>query len=240
MTAVDFDPIDAFWAQFLGVSPEVLLRPGRHVVSHAALAGWSGAWVFLRGECCVVSAPPGATAALADRISEFAFDELHTEQTLVALFGEKIERTIGPTYLGTLAPEDFVPAADPRVRELTALDRKAVDALRQAVAAQEWDDADVSSERPGTFGFFQGGSLLAMASCSNWQGGAVGPGVLTHPDHRGRGRGRAVVSATAEHALAAERLIIYQTLLANRGAVAVADALGFRRYASHVAVRLAP
>ena len=79
-----------------------------------------------------------------------------------------------------------------------------------------------------------------MANCSEWHGGAVGPGVLTHPDHRGCGRGRAVVSATVAHALAAERLIIYQTLLANRGAVSVADALGFRLYASHVAVRLSP
>jgi len=63
-------------------------------------------------------------------------------------------------------------------------------------------------------------------------------GAPPHPAHRGRGYGRAVVSASMQHALDRGDLVVYQTLVANLPAVAIARALGCHDYARHLAVRL--
>src|SRR5262249_28223021 len=59
-----------------------------------------------------------------------------------------------------------------------------------------------------------------------------------HPGFRGRGCGTAVVSAVVEQGLREGRLLLYQTLEANRSAVQIALKLGYQQYGSHVAVRL--
>jgi predicted GNAT family acetyltransferase len=64
--------------------------------------------------------------------------------------------------------------------------------------------------------------------------------VITDPEARGRGHATRVVCALVERALAADRLVLYQTLLANAPAVAVARRLGFEAYATLLAVRLDP
>jgi hypothetical protein len=47
-----------------------------------------------------------------------------------------------------------------------------------------------------------------------------------------------VTSAVVSEALANSKLLLFQTLESNEAAVRVAFALGFERYANHVAVRL--
>ena len=49
-----------------------------------------------------------------------------------------------------------------------------------------------------------------------------------------------LVSAMAEEALSAELLVLYQTLVSNVPAVSLGLRLGFERYATLLAVRLAP
>jgi RimJ/RimL family protein N-acetyltransferase len=63
-------------------------------------------------------------------------------------------------------------------------------------------------------------------------------GIITHPDVRGQGYGRAVVSAISAYGLAADLVPRYQTLAANTPSVAIARALGFTHYATTLAVRL--
>jgi len=72
---------------------------------------------------------------------------------------------------------------------------------------------------------------------------AVSIGVVTHPAYRGRGYGRAVVSAATAQALEAGFIVLYQTLLANAPSanapsVDLATGLGYQPYATHLAVRL--
>ena len=81
--------------------------------------------------------------------------------------------------------------------------------------------------------------MVAAARCRPGWGETAHVGVVTHPDHRGRGYGRAVVSATTAQALADGFIVLYQTALVNRPSVALATGLGYREYATHLAVRLA-
>jgi predicted GNAT family acetyltransferase len=61
---------------------------------------------------------------------------------------------------------------------------------------------------------------------------------VTHPGDRGRGYGKAVVSAMSAPGLATGGVIRYRTLQANFPAVGIARALGFQRFALTLAVRL--
>jgi GNAT superfamily N-acetyltransferase len=85
---------------------------------------------------------------------------------------------------------------------------------------------------------FDGKRITAMAGYRPWNDYAGDPCVLTHPEFRRRGQATAVVSAVVAAALDEGKLLLYQTLEANRGAVQIALNLGFEQYARHVAVRL--
>ena len=86
--------------------------------------------------------------------------------------------------------------------------------------------------------YFINGRVAALSGYRPWSDQAGGPCVLTHPEYRGRGCGTAVVSMTVELALAAGKLLLYQTLESNTAAVKLAQRLGYERYAQHVAVPL--
>jgi predicted GNAT family acetyltransferase len=62
--------------------------------------------------------------------------------------------------------------------------------------------------------------------------------VVTHPSHRGRGYGKAAVAHLAARAIAEGLLPQYRTLDSNQPSLRIAEALGFQRYATSVAVRL--
>jgi predicted GNAT family acetyltransferase len=85
---------------------------------------------------------------------------------------------------------------------------------------------------------FAGKNIVAMAGYRPWSDQAGDPCVLTHPEFRGQGYGTAVVSPVVEAALENGKLLLYQTLEANRGAVQIALKLGYEQYARHVAIRL--
>jgi predicted GNAT family acetyltransferase len=80
--------------------------------------------------------------------------------------------------------------------------------------------------------------LVALGGLEGWSADAANPGVLAHPQYRGRGHATAVLSAVVELAIGQRKLVLYQTLLANHASVAIATRLGFEQYASHLAVRL--
>ena len=66
-----------------------------------------------------------------------------------------------------------------------------------------------------------------------WSGGGIGccRWGLTHPDYRGRGYGKAVVSAMTAHGLATGGVVQYRTCKPISPSVGIAQALGFQRFA---------
>lgn len=218
----------------------MLREPGTTVVPHAWLGDYSGVWFFVREGACIVSAPGAWCEPIRDALAERTFDAILSGEGLRALSGSSFDRTVGPAYQGWLEPDRFSPFVAPEVREVVASDAPAVERLQASCSEEDWRDADLKLDPPGAFGFFEAGELCAASSLTEWMPGIVGPGVLSRPDVRGRGCGAAVVSAAVGHALAADALVIYQTLMENAGACGIARRLGFEQYASHIAVRLTP
>ncbi len=230
---------DQFWAEFLGVDPSEWASTGVSVRAHVGLAGYRGLWCFRRGTRTVVSVPGGWVAPLSAKLERLGPDALFDESFLVELLDGDLERLIGPAFQGCLEPRRFRPTPSGDVRFIGRDDSAAVDRFRAECGAGEWEKSSGLDEVTNHMAaYFDGKRITAMAGYRPWNDQAGDPCVLTHPEFRRDGQGTAVVSAVVAAALEEGKLILYQTLEANRGAVQIALNLGFEQYARHVAVRL--
>jgi len=229
---------EAFWAQFFGISPADWALPGVSVNAHVGLGDYAGAWFFVRRARLVISAPAHWVSRLRSSVEPRPFDELTSEHSLRALFGAAFERRLGPAYQGSLAPERFAPYPSPSVRAPRDGDEGRVRAFRAACGDEAARDAAFDEATLYRAACFEGAEIVALSGYRPWTDTAGDPCVLTHPGHRQRGLGTAVVAHTVARALADGKLLLYQTLEANRPAVQLAERLGYEWFARYVAVRL--
>jgi GNAT superfamily N-acetyltransferase len=228
---------DQFWATFLGVEPSDWGLPGVSIRAHVGLIGYRGLWCFRRREQVVVSAPEGWVPHLRARLSDGEADRLFDESYLANLLDDDFQCLIGPAFQGCLEPAAFRHVSAREVRALGREDGAAYEQLRAECGPEAVDDSGLlkSTEHVG---YFHGSTLLAVAGYRPWTDVAGDPCILTHTDFHGHGYGTAVASAVVQGALNAGKLLLYQTLEANVGAVHIARKLGYEQYARHVAVRL--
>ena len=235
--ADDHTMYDDFWAAFFGLEVARFREAGVHVVRHAYLGDYSGVWFFVRQSCVVVSAPDSLFDRLGSKAERIRAEPLPGPELVRELLGRPPERVIGPVYQGSLARGAFRPVHDANVRCLNAADDPELHALGAACAPEEWEHSGLGSASDPRYGYFDHGGLIAVAGTAPRTASAINPGVLVHPERRGHGYGRAVVSAVVENALASGKLPLYQTLIGNAGSMALAERLGYQQYATHVAVR---
>jgi len=231
----------AAWAAELGSTARVLQSPGTTVVRHGpAFVGQRVAFALATETACVVTVPDDWYAPAEAALGHLGAAEAFDPTRLAGLFGPAAQRMVGPAWQGDVDAGGFAPA-DPRgTRPLSNTDRAALDALAAACPPGEWEASSIDPERPPVFGRLVGGALVAAGTLAPWRERFWNVGIVTHPEHRGRGHGRAVVSAMTRHGLDQGWLLHYQTLLANVPSVAVARSLGYRRHARTLAIRLTP
>ncbi|HWB10699.1 MAG TPA: GNAT family N-acetyltransferase [Pirellulales bacterium] len=109
--------------------------------------------------------------------------------------------------------------------------------LQQSCDPIEWQHGGSSVEQPCS-GIFVGKQLVSIAGYEVWGGSIAHLSVITHPGYRRRGFGRAATAHVALHAIEAGLLPQYRTLESNVGSLRIAKSLGFRRYATSLAIRL--
>jgi len=230
--------IDAYWSRFLGV-PEAALRClGVTVTAHAALGDYRGVWLFVRGECGVVSAPPEWVEPFAREYASTPADALLDAERARRVLGPFAGTAVGPSFQGWLPPEALRAVPEDGVCRIADGGVELVASLRAACAPQEWEHGGVGDGAGELWASFAGRELAALGRMRARDGDAVDPCVIAHPAHRGRGHALRLVGAMVRDALASGRLVLYQTLLANAPALSVARRLGFEPYATLLAVRL--
>jgi GNAT superfamily N-acetyltransferase len=230
--------VAAYWANFLGCAPEQLETPGTWVGQHAGLDDYQGVYLLRRGESCVVSAPAPLLAAVTARLAGLPAASSFDVAGMRDLFGDAIERIVGPAWQGYLRAYDFRPAVRPNVRQLTVADDPALHQLAEACSEQEWEQIGIGRAEQVAFGAFVGDLLVAAGMGEPRAAALLHIGIITHPDYRGQGHGRSVVSAIAAYGLEVSLVPRYQALAANTPSVTIARALGFSQYAETLAVRL--
>src|SRR5260221_5973905 len=230
--------VDAQWAATLGCVVEDLRRPGVQVAPHGTLAGYRGAMLLRRGDACVVSVPLAMVGAVRRQIAGCTADEVFTVPSLTGLFGNAVERIVGPAWQGCADSSDFQPLATRETRLLQPVDEWALHRLEMACDRTEWEHSTIVWGQPPVFGCFVGKEVIAAGTLRPWGEGGLSVGIITHPAHRGQKYARAVVSAMSAYGLAQGAILRYQTLQANVSAVAIAQTLGYQEYGQTLAARL--
>jgi hypothetical protein len=238
-TDASIQAVVAFWAARLGCDPERLAKPGTAVVRNGPdLAGYRGVTVLLRPPACVVAVPHDWYELAAGRLGRRPAAEVFDIALLREVFGPAVERVIGPAWLGYADAGDFTPAPTMGTRPLTDRDLPALRRLADACGPTAWAHGGIRPGSAAVFGCHAGGMLAAAGMLEPWGARLLHVGIVTHPAYRGCGYGTAVVSAMTAHRLAGGKVVQYRTLEANLPSVRIARALGFRRFARTLAVRL--
>ena len=230
---------DRFWAKFLGIEPADWQAPGVSVREQVGLSGYSGIWSFQRDQRVVVSAPAAWFTRLEDLVGGSDARRLLEPEWWRSVLGDVVERVIGPAYQGGLEPAHFTPQTDAAVELLSeGAAKAALNELEVAVGAEAWDSSALGEVKSPIAVRRDAGRVVALCGYRPRGDDAGDPCVLVHPEFYGRGYGTAVVSAVVASALRDDKLLLYQTLESNLGAVAIAKRLGYRQYARYLAIRL--
>jgi len=230
--------VDGYWSRFLGVPASALQNPGVVVTPHAELGDYPGVWFFVRGRAAVVSAPPEWVVELERNLRTVAAQELAFPDSAARVVGEASGRVVGPSFQGWLPARRFRPVTPDSVQRLAESDADPIQVFQTSCPREDWDQSGIRLAAAPIWASFEEPAIVALGQLRPHSEGAVDPCVVTHPDHRGQGHASRLVSAMVHSALSRERLVLYQTLLANVPAVALARRLGFSQYATVVAVRL--
>ena len=240
-TPATLQTVLAFWSAHLGCGQDHLQQPATSVVRNGPdLADYRGATVVLRPPACVVAVPADWYEPVAERLGRRPPAAVFDVTLLSQVFGGAVDRVVGPAWVGYADAGDHRPAPTMGTRLLTDRDLPALGRLEAACGPSAWEHSGIDPARPPVFGCFAGAELAAAGTLTPWGDRLLHVGIATYPGYRGRGYGKAVVSAMTDHGLAEGRVVQYRTLEANLASLGIARALGFRRFARTLAVRLSP
>jgi GNAT superfamily N-acetyltransferase len=240
-TTVSLQAVAAFWAAHLGCGEVQLAQPCTSVVRAGPdLASYRGATVVFRPPACVLAVPADWYEPVAGRIGQRPPAEVFDVTLLRDVFGTAVDQVIGPAWLGYADASDLRPAPTLGTRLLTDQDLPQLELLAAACGPLAWEHSGIDPARAPVFGRFAGDMLAAAGMLERWGDRLLQVGIVTHPGYRGRGYGKAVVSAMSAYGLATGGVMQYRTLQANLPSVGIARALGFQRFALTLAVRLTP
>ena len=233
--------IDRYWSDFFGVEKDDIRSTGIMVVPHNYLAGYQGAWIFKHNERILISVPPQMEKEISNRIValEPDLDNMFSQEFINHLFGNTIQKVIGPTYQGFFDQLEFMfPISNKVVKLSYAEHYELIHSLSRSGDVEGWSYSGVNKINDGIFGSFVDDSIVSIG-CYKMIKGEVGfVGVYTHPGYRGKGFSQNILKKMVLELSERGKLIRYQTLMSNKPSIRIATKIGFRAYASHIAIRL--
>jgi GNAT superfamily N-acetyltransferase len=229
--------IDWYWSDQLAISAADLQS---HEVLVVPLPDTNSpfCFVFNHHACTCVQVPQSHYQRLAPLIQQ------QDAATLLSLSWwqqrfEYIEiNTVGAAYLGYADASTLHQMTRHDTRLLTPKDDAALAGFAIAVGPIAWEHSGLGEEPQPIAGCWKAETLVAAAGYTVWGKTIAHIGVATHPTFHGRGYGKAVVGAIGAHALTQGYVLQYRTLLANTPSIAIAQALGFRAYATTLFLHL--
>jgi RimJ/RimL family protein N-acetyltransferase len=237
LTADTIERVDGYWAADLGCRCEELRPPHPVVLSHAD-DRYAGIFILLLGEGPIISLPHHLYPVLHATTERWSAAEVLDVTFLHTRLGQRVERIIGPAFLGYADRATFRAIASHAARLLGAPDHQSVATLRAACDAVEWEHGGSGLGPNPAAGVYVGRELVALAGYQVWGGALAHIAIITHPQHRGHGYAGAAVSKLTEIVLAQGLVPQYHTLDSNWPSIQVAQQLGFVRYGTSMAVRV--
>jgi RimJ/RimL family protein N-acetyltransferase len=218
----------ATWQRTFSELTDPVDEPGTSILSdpQTPSTGWVSLWPV--GQRVVTRVAPDVADRLRAVLDGLSAEHRMTADDVAACWPDRpVERA--PQRLHALDPAAFRPASpapEQRVRELTEVDRDGFEEFLGHCSPddREAGEVDIGGEHELTMGMQVGDRIVAVASMFEWRGFSD-LGVVTAPQFRGRGAGRAVVSALCERLLDGPRVVVYRHSLDNLGSAGVARSL---------------
>ncbi len=227
-----------FWFEEIGCS-ESDITPNRVlVIPHGTMRGYKGVLFFLYNQACVVSAPIALVASRGIKTRDMSALTCFRPETIAALLEDNLDRIIGPAWLGQVAFNSYRKLHSEETRLLTESDSRHLEELLNSCSEDESSNSSLEVGRSPTVGTFDKDRLVAAAGYEVLAGKIAHIGVLTHPQHRGKGLAAKAISGITELALKANLGVQYRTLLSNYGSVGAGRKVGFRDFAETIAARV--
>lgn len=204
------------WEDATGLARGALTRGNTRFVERL---GFDAAVTVTLDGARVVVAPHGALAVLEAMPAALLHD--------TAAIEEALSRTWIPEAVGTAElwyRDSPVGGPDDRVSRVTETDAAA---MRQAVTAEEWDEADLADMEYRWVVRDPGGTPLAIAGFTVWMDRVGQIGVITHGDHRGQGHAERVGRFAVNSAISMGLIAQWRTRVGNDASSKLAHALGF-------------
>jgi RimJ/RimL family protein N-acetyltransferase len=173
--------------------------------------------------------PADHTLTGADFVAAWGADTTRIGHMLVYMLDRTVFRRFAPDQRYT-------------VRALTQADAAAFAAFQARCSAHDLNESDISVDQETPYGVLDGSRIVAGASAFMWDG-LVDVGVLTDPDYRGQGLGKAAVSAVCAHYgdnADEPRIVCYRHGRNNLASQGIARGLGFSFYADFECVYRRP
>ncbi len=136
------------------------------------------------------------------------------------------------TSIKYLNPSNYVPYYPPvefTVRRLNQGDRTAFYNFRNQCTREDLAEGFVELDHVAVFGALYEDEIVAVSSIIVWDE-IADIGIITMPDFRELGLGKALGSRASEWAVINKKLIQYRHNVLNYGSLKVSRALGFREY----------
>lgn len=223
------DRIADHWAERLGCSPNTFRESGVPLVGST---GPKTVRLLHRDVSLVIGAPEIVRRSLSGSWDALGDDDSPAPAVKRVLRegGVSVESVHGPYFLGYVDESSFLPVGS-GARLLVGADEPAFEGLRKRVPNEEWRRASPAF-RPGRMaGLFRDDSLVALGTLTHLPFPDIG--VVVDPEYRGRGFGRAVAASATATAFDANRGAVprYRTPETSSASVALAESLGYERWA---------
>ncbi|MBN1968448.1 MAG: GNAT family N-acetyltransferase [Candidatus Delongbacteria bacterium] len=131
-------------------------------------------------------------------------------------------------HIMILYPDNFKPylADNFLVRKLDKSDLHYLESLKESCSEQDLDDAYIEIDHEIITGVFDNDKLVSVSSVLDW-GAFYDVGVLTNPDYRGKGLGKASVTLLVEEIFRTDKIPLFRCNFNKLGSYGIGKALGF-------------
>ncbi len=220
------------WTEYFGSPVETAQQYGTTLLSESKYDGDKIIALWYIGKHTFVQLDPAY---------HFQLDEMvKTLPANISLTGDHIQTALGSEMIVSrdiglahyLFPQDlpeYIPPHPFILRQLTEADADVMSALHSANTPEDVDEGYVEVTHQIAFGCFHGEQLVAAASGYE-RTGFMDIGVLTHPEFRKKGLGKAVVGALCDWSIQHDIIVQYRHNILNTGSQNVAKSLNFQMY----------
>jgi len=230
------DLVYDFWARRFETEVAEFNRTATYIYEDEALNGSEKSVLYRIGAMSIlrINKKLLAESGLAETYpcAIKAVDVAGMREALQGRFSVEVAYTLLDWFLDA---ERHIPHAVPDGSSMRQLDAERDDATLRAfysaTSAHDIEKAEILVDEPDPviFGLFDNEDrMTAYASHRYWEDLLCDIGVLVHPDFRGQGLGRAVVSVLCDWCIAHEKIPMYRVLDNNRFSLSIPAALGFQ------------